>query len=102
MKSGDRATRNSDKAERKNLPGENRPGAIGESCDSRKLQVRTDHKNAQAKHQHHSQFHESAQIVTRRKQHPYRKGAGDKATDFTDLLTRHLAERFAVAAYRAE
>ena len=49
----------------KDLAGENRAGAVGETRERGQLQFRADEQNPDRQHQHHAEFDERAQVIAR-------------------------------------
>ena len=81
MKSGNRAAGDGDEAERKNLAGEDRTGAVDEAREGGQLQLGTHEQDADRQHHHHAQLHERAQVIARRQQQPHRQRAGEESVD---------------------
>ena len=73
VKTRDRAARNRDEAERKQLPRHNQTGAVHELRDGWHLQIRQHQKNPHRQREDRSQFHERAEIIARREQQPHRQ-----------------------------
>ncbi len=93
MKAGDRAAGDGDEAERKNLPGEDRPGAVDEAREGRQLQFGADKQNADPQHEYHPQLHKRAEVIARRQQQPHGQRAGQKSIEDDAHRQGHRAQR---------
>src|ERR1700741_10609 len=92
MEATDRAARNSDETERKNLPGKHRAIAIHEAGEWRHEHLRAHQENSGRERKDGAGLDERAQIVTRRKQQPNRKRRSRKAVSDDRKRQRESAE----------
>ena len=82
MEAGNCAAGDCDECERKNLAGENRPGAVNKARQRRHCQRGPNRQYSQGEKKDRSEFDKSAQIIARRQEQPYgqngsRKSIGD-------------------------
>ena len=78
MESADRAARDGDERERKQLAGKDRSRSVDESRDCRHPERRQHQEYPQRKQENGADFHEGGEVVARAEEHPYRENAGDE------------------------
>jgi hypothetical protein len=79
VKARDRPAGDGDEAEREQLAGEHRPGAVDEARQRRQLDGRPHHEEAGREQQHRPDLDERGEIVARREQQPHRQHARHEA-----------------------
>ena len=79
VEAGDRAAGDGDEDERVNLAGDDRPAAVDELRECRRVDRRRHHDRADDQRRDRAELHVRREVVARAEQHPHRQHRGDEA-----------------------